>query len=85
MTDGDLRRFLLKNPSIKNIRVDDLMTKNPKTIPAGSLTATAVSEMEKYEIMFLVVINEKKKPVGVVHLHGVLGGKNIYGAENESR
>jgi arabinose-5-phosphate isomerase len=79
LTDGDLRRFLLKNPSIENIRVDDLMANNPKTIPAGSLTATAVNKMEKYEIMFLVVIDEKKKPAGVVHLHGVLGGKNIYG------
>ncbi|MFH2069227.1 MAG: KpsF/GutQ family sugar-phosphate isomerase [Candidatus Omnitrophota bacterium] len=79
LTDGDLRRFLLKNPSIENIRVDDLMTKNPKTIPAGSLTASAISEMEKYEIMFLVVIDENKKPVGVVHLHGVLGGKSTYG------
>ncbi len=49
-----------------------------KTAPAGSLTAAAVNEMEKYEIMFLVVIDEKKKPVGVVHLHGILGGKNIY-------
>ncbi|MBU2495495.1 MAG: KpsF/GutQ family sugar-phosphate isomerase [Candidatus Omnitrophica bacterium] len=78
LTDGDLRRFLLKNPSIENVRVDDLMTRNPKTIPAGSLTATAVNEMEKHEIMFLIVIDEKKKPVGVVHLHGVLGGKNIY-------
>lgn len=81
LTDGDLRRFLLKNPSIENVRVDDLMAKNPKTIPAGSLTATAVNEMEKHEIMFLVVIDEKKKPVGVVHLHGVLGGKNIYGGK----
>lgn len=81
LTDGDLRRFLIKNPSIKNVRVDDLMTRNPKTVPAGSLTATAVAEMEKYEIMFLVVIDDKKKPVGVVHLHGVLGGKNIYGGK----
>ncbi len=79
LTDGDLRRFLLKKPSIENVRVDDLMTKNPKTIPAGSLTATAVNEMEKHEIMFLIVVDEKKKPVGVIHLHGVLGGKNIYG------
>ena len=79
LTDGDLRRFLLKNPSIENVRVDDLMTKNPKTMPTGSLTATAVNEMEKYEIMFLIVIDERKKPMGVVHLHGVLGGKNIYG------
>ncbi len=79
LTDGDLRRFLLKNPSIANVRVDDLMTENPKTVPAGSLTAAAINEMEKYEIMFLVVIDEKKKPVGVVHLHGILGGKNIYG------
>jgi len=81
LTDGDLRRFLLKNPSIENFRVDALMTKNPKTVPAGSLTADAINEMEKYEIMFLVVINEKKKPVGVVHLHGILGGKNIYGKQ----
>ena len=78
LTDGDLRRFLLKNQSIENIRVDTLMTKNPKTVPAGSLTAAAINEMEKYEIMFLVVVDEKKKPTGVVHLHGILGGKNIY-------
>ncbi|MFA5393759.1 MAG: KpsF/GutQ family sugar-phosphate isomerase [Candidatus Ratteibacteria bacterium] len=81
LTDGDLRRFLLKNPSIENVRVDDLTTKNPKTMPAGSLTATAVSEMEKHEIMFLVVIDENRKPLGVIHLHGVLGGKNLYGKE----
>ena len=78
-TDGDLRRFLLKNPSIENVKIDGLMTKKPKTIESGRLTADAVREMEKYEITSLVVVDRHKKPLGVVHLHGVLGGKDIYG------
>ncbi|MFH0796648.1 MAG: KpsF/GutQ family sugar-phosphate isomerase [Candidatus Omnitrophota bacterium] len=79
ITDGDLRRFLLKNPSIAGVKVAEVMTGNPKTIPSGSLTAAAVKEMEKYEITALVVINDQRQPVGVVHLHGVLGGKSLYG------
>jgi len=35
--------------------------------------------MERYEITSLIVVGRDKKPIGVVHLHGVLGGKNIYG------
>ncbi len=78
-TDGDLRRFLLKNPSIEGVKIDQIMTKKPKTIALGSLTAAAIKEMERYEITSLIVVGRDKKPIGVVHLHGVLGGKNIYG------
>ena len=83
ITDGDLRRFLLKNPSIEGVKVEEVMTGNPKTIPSGSLTAAAVKEMEKYEITALVVVNDEQRPVGVVHLHGVLGGKTLYGDKYE--
>ncbi|OPZ90632.1 MAG: Arabinose 5-phosphate isomerase KdsD [candidate division TA06 bacterium ADurb.Bin417] len=79
LTDGDLRRHLIEKDSIKDFRVEDLMTRKPKTIKAGSLAVNAVRIMEKHEITALIVVDRGNRPVGVIHLHGILGGKRLYG------
>lgn len=73
LTDGDLRRGLENKGQILSLPARDLMTRNPKTIPADTLASEAVAVMEKFSITSLFVLeHETKKPVGIVHLHDLI-------------
>ena len=71
ITDGDLRRMLQKQIKIENIRAQDIMTKNPKTINKNQLAINAFNIMEEYNITQLAVM-EGEKYMGMVHLHDIL-------------
>ena len=73
LTDGDLRRGLENKGQILSLPARDLMTRNPKTIPADTLASEAVAVMEKFSITSLFVLeHETKNPVGIVHLHDLI-------------
>src|SRR6185436_13104041 len=68
ITDGDLRRGLESRGQILELKAKDIMTRNPKTIPAESLATEAMSVMERYSITALFVLQvSSKKPLGVIH------------------
>jgi arabinose-5-phosphate isomerase len=69
VTDGDLRRHM--RPDLMTARVDEVMTKNPKTIGADLLASEALEILNSSKITALIV-TEAKKPVGIVHLHDLL-------------
>ena len=51
------------------------MTKNPITITKDKLAASALSIMEKHKprpITVLPVVDDKKHPIGIVHLTDLL-------------
>jgi len=72
ITDGDLRRLLGRTLNVNSLTAADVMTKNPKTIRPDALAATAMQQMEMYSITQLVVVDERYKPVGVIHLHDLV-------------
>ncbi len=72
ITDGDIRRFLIKNHSFLRITAKDIMTVSPKCISKDISLKEALSKMEKYKITTLFVIDNKKNPVGVIHIHDIL-------------
>lgn len=72
VTDGDLRRLLEKKTEINNILAKDIMTKNPKTIRDFYLASFALQRMENYKITSLIIIDDKNKPIGIVHLHDLV-------------
>lgn len=72
LTDGDIRRTLIKHPQVQNLKVKEVMTVNPKTILPHELAAKALHLMEKYSITALTITDENKKPVGVLHIHDLL-------------
>lgn len=72
ITDGDLRRLLQRTKDVTNVTAAEAMTKNPKTIRKGLLAATALEEMESYNITQLVVVDDKHHPVGMLHLHDLV-------------
>jgi len=73
ITDGDLRRAVIKFGSFENLKVEDIMTKNPKVIEENRLASEALELMEKHLITVLPVIDFDGKLVGILHLHDILG------------
>ncbi len=71
LTDGDIRRGLGQGLAFLERPVDELMTKNPKTITSGRLAAEALHIMEKNKprrITVLPVVDETGKAIGMVHM-----------------
>ena len=69
VTDGDLRRHM--RPDLMTALVDDVMTRNPKTIGRDLLASEALEILNSSKITALIV-TDAKKPVGIVHLHDIL-------------
>ena len=71
-TDGDVRRAFDNNADIHQTAIHEIMSKNPKVIYPGTLAAEALHIMETHKITSLIVVDEQKKPLGVVHMHDIL-------------
>jgi arabinose-5-phosphate isomerase len=78
ITDGDLRRHM--GPGLLRARVEDIMTRKPKTLPPDTLASAALEQLNTLKRgdasrppgvtqMFVV---EKGKPVGILHVHDLL-------------
>jgi arabinose-5-phosphate isomerase len=70
LTDGDVRRNFGKDPL--KVRVDEIMTRDPRTITANQLAGEALEQLNARKITTLVVTDEDKKPVGLVHIQDLL-------------
>lgn len=70
LTDGDLRRLMEKHRGATlEMTAGKAMTRNPQTIGPHVLASEALNQMEKRKITSVVVVDETKKVIGVVHLH----------------
>ncbi|MDM8550819.1 KpsF/GutQ family sugar-phosphate isomerase [Desulfobacterales bacterium HSG2] len=73
ITDGDIRRVIAKKKPIFDLRVEEIMTKNPKTVASDSPAYDALNIMEQYQITVLPVADSGGKVQGILHLHDILG------------
>ena len=71
ITDGDLRRMLMKYPNIEQVKASQIMTSNPKTIDTEALVVDALHKMRENSITQLPVVHEGKY-LGIIHLHDIL-------------
>ena len=70
LTDGDLRRLMEKHRgAVLEMRAAEGMTKTPQTIGPHVLASEALNLMEKKKITSVVVIDQSRRVLGVVHLH----------------
>ena len=74
ITDGQIRRASEKNKNLQNLKVKEVMTKNPISIDKSILAAKALSLMNSKKITCLCVNNKniKNKTIGILHIHNVL-------------
>ena len=71
-TDGDLRRTLDQFHNLRDVIVDDVMTRPGKRIAPDILAAEAVRIMEESRITALAVVDEQQRPIGALHMHDLL-------------
>ena len=71
ITDGDLRRQLLKSQDISKVKANEIMSKNPKIINKNALATEALLIMKTNKISQLIVA-EKNKYVGVLHIQSLI-------------
>ena len=69
ITDGDLRRHLAEPTGLAGKRARDLMTADPVTIGPGALAVEALNRMEGRRITSLLVADDERRLLGLVHLH----------------
>jgi arabinose-5-phosphate isomerase len=70
LTDGDLRRLMQKRGAATiELVVGECMNPSPQTLAPGELAGGALRIMEERKITSLVVVDEARQPLGVVHLH----------------
>lgn len=79
ITDGDLRRALEKYDNMLEKRAAEVMAGNPKGVEKDALAAYALKKMEEYSITSLFVFEreEKKHPIGIIHIHDLLKAKIV--------
>lgn len=68
MTDGDLRRHLLQTPNLVDHTVDEVMTRNPKTLKKEMLAIEILNIYEKYNIDDLIVVDDQNRVIGAVDI-----------------
>ncbi|MDR6370382.1 arabinose-5-phosphate isomerase [Chryseobacterium bernardetii] len=71
ITDGDLRRMLMKGEDISKVLAKDIMSARPRTIEKDALAKEAMKVLKENNIGQLVV-TEKGKYFGIIDLHKLL-------------
>ena len=74
ITDGQIRRVSEKKGNLNNLKVKNVMTKNPISVDKEVLAVKALSLMNSKRITSLCVHNNKikNKTVGIIHIHNIL-------------
>lgn len=76
-TDGDLRRAFAKQLDLRQVRVRDVMTTEPKTISADRLAVEAVTLMEQHRINQLIVTDADGVLEGALNMHDLFRAKVV--------
>lgn len=72
VTDGDLRRHLDDIGDIRATTVATIMTRNPRTIKADDLAASAVDVMQSHRIQGVLVTDNEGRLVGALNFQDLL-------------
>jgi len=75
-TDGDLRRTIEKSGDL-DVPVDQVMTRNPRTVRSRTLAAEAVHVMEEHKVNQVLVVDERGALLGALNMHDLFRAKVI--------
>ncbi|ULJ72353.1 KpsF/GutQ family sugar-phosphate isomerase [Rhizobium gallicum] len=70
VTQGDIAQKI--KSGLSDLLVDDIMTREPKTIRPRELVENAFPVMEQYKIGALIVVDEENHLLGLIHFHDLL-------------
>ncbi len=70
VTDGDLRRHM--RPDLMAAKVDDVMTRAPRTVTPETLGVEALETLNSRKISAMLVVDQSNRPCGILHVHDLL-------------
>jgi arabinose-5-phosphate isomerase len=77
ITDGDLRRLHLRDADLTALTAGEVASRHPKLIAPNDLAAKALEVMEAFAITSLIILDEDRRPSGIIHLHDILRAKIV--------
>lgn len=79
ITDGDIRRKTIEFGDITTKDIEEIMTKNPKSMNENGLAVEAVSHMVEKDryIQVLPVVNDDNLVVGILHIQDLFKSRII--------
>src|SRR4051812_37151862 len=78
ISDGDLRRLLeKKGKDVMDLTAAECITPDPQTIAPDAFAASALSIMEEKKITSLVVVDDNRAVLGIIHLHDLWGTEMV--------
>lgn len=74
VTDGDLRRAILKEGNVLNSSISKIMTTNPISIKNGTpaIEALRIMEDRPSQLSVLPVVDGENRPVGLLRIHDLV-------------
>ena len=74
-TDGDLRRTLESKMDFQKLTIEDVMTKDCKSIEPQEPALKAIKMMEKYSLNSMPVVDSNHNIVGAINMHTLIQAK----------
>lgn len=69
---GDLGRLMRNRANVLEMKLEDVLIRDPVTCRPDELASVAVSRMEEKGITSLIVVDRDGKPMGIIYLHDLL-------------
>ena len=73
-TDGDLKRLMQKKKRFLDLKIKEVMTRNPYAVEENTLATEVLKQMNKRKITNACIFKNKnkKKIIGVIHIHNLI-------------
>ncbi len=76
-TDGDLRRLIERHGDIRSLRVEEGMTRSPRTIGPDALAVEAAEQMDHLRLNHMLVLAPDGSLIGALHMHDLMAAKVV--------
>lgn len=75
LTDGDVRRLFEKGVDVRTHRVDEVMSRQPRTISKDVLAVSAVELLQRHQINQVLVADADNRLIGALNVHDLFAAK----------
>lgn len=76
-TDGDLRRLIARQGDIRNLSVEQGMSRKPHGIHPDALAVEAARQMDEERLNQMLVVDNDGALIGALHMHDLMAAKVV--------
>jgi len=76
-TDGDLRRLIERYGDIRDLTVNEGMTRTPRFIRPDALAVEAAQQMDELRLNQMLVLDNNGVLIGALHMHDLMAAKVV--------